>query len=115
MKRTILLVLAVVIAAPFFLGCGALINVAGNGDRTPYGGTRFDAATCVGGLASGVGIGPPDQKLDRPASLGLGCCALADLPFSLVADTLTLPLTLPTWFEETAKEKAPEASRSVQQ
>jgi Protein of unknown function (DUF1375) len=63
---------------------------------------------CSGGLAAGVGLSPPDQKFDRSTCVELGCCALVDLPFSLVADTLTLPITLVAESKEGAEESTRE-------
>jgi uncharacterized protein YceK len=94
------------------VGCGTLVNVAGGGEGTPYGGTKFDAAACSAGLAAGVGPSLPDQKFDPPTSLGLGCYALVDLPFSIVADTLTLPITLTRqeqpWKKPSGEDSSPE-------
>src|SRR5215217_4717672 len=83
MQKFALAVVAMV-ASVASLGCGTIVNVAGDGERTPYGGTMVDVG-CARGLPTGVGLGPPDQKFDRPTCLGLGLCSVADLPFSLLS------------------------------
>jgi uncharacterized protein YceK len=73
-------------------GCGTALNL--QGDCDPYGGTRMAATVGYGGLATGLGVIEPNQKLDRQTCALLGCYAAADLPFSVIGDTVTLPITL---------------------
>lgn len=61
-------------------GCGTYFNMAGvkcsGGDKDVYGGVQADVVHLAGAC-------PPWTVL----------CGLVDFPFSLVADTLTLPWT----------------------
>ena len=91
-----LLVLAALASVP---GCGTVLSFQQEeeGPRA-YGGVRMDAALGPGLIAAGVGalIYPKEHEKFPPGTyISLGACALADLPFSLVADTVTLPLTVP--------------------
>jgi uncharacterized protein YceK len=69
-------------------GCGTLLNV-GEKDERPYGGVGLDAKI----IAQGVPLGPAGFlcDIDIPSFWPL---ALMDIPLSLVADTLTLPITI---------------------
>ena len=68
-------------------GCGTLLNL-GEKDSPPYGGVIMDSKI----IAKGVPMGPFAffPNFDVP---GLWPLALIDLPFSLVGDTVTLPIT----------------------
>jgi uncharacterized protein YceK len=94
-------------AAIFFLavsGCGTVLNLRDFENRsisrysilkrgrvpTPkmvYGGVRMDAAVVGGYLQT--------SSIDPPAILLAGYVGLIDLPLSAVADTVTLPITIP--------------------
>ena len=63
-----------------FLGCGTTANL--HEERKPYGGVVRDCLCTVHG--NWLFVGP-----EMPAPIGL-----IDIPFSLVGDTVTLPITL---------------------
>ena len=73
-----------------FCGCGTVMNYRYEGP-TPYGGVRSDAAA-ISGLCSG-------RHLETRSELGFwvqmyGIASIFDLPFSAVADTVILPVTV---------------------
>ena len=92
-------------------GCGTVLNCI-NGDRPAareiYGGVRQDAQNGTRHLGEAfIGPTPSFSKVPKPpdpvsdfaaksfcAGCGIGMLAV-DLPVSAVADTLTLPLTVP--------------------
>lgn len=91
-------------------GCGTVNNcLNGNGGRTIYGGVKQDAQNGSRHLAEAfTGPAPSFAKMPKPpnagrdflaksfcASCGVGMLAV-DLPLSVVGDTLTLPLTVPS-------------------
>jgi uncharacterized protein YceK len=80
-------------------GCGTVLSFQQEEEGPKvYGGVRMDATLGPGLIAAGVGdlIYPKEHEKFPPGTyISLGACALADLPFSLVADTVTLPLTVP--------------------
>ena len=92
-------------------GCGTVVNcVNGNGPgaRAIYGGVKQDARNGTDHLVEAFsGPAPSFSQIPQPPSAGrdfvaksfcagCGVCMLAvDLPVSAVADTLTLPLTVP--------------------
>jgi uncharacterized protein YceK len=92
MRRTGAVVLLIALSASS--GCGTVYNL-GN-DCKIYGGTRFSGAFGVGCLANGCSriISREDDKFSPEETIALGLCGLADLPFSVIADTLTLPITI---------------------
>ena len=72
-------------------GCGTVLNCTdphggAGGEKRVYGGVLIDT-TVAYQVAAGSGL-----SLGRPAAL-IGVWAVLDLPFSVVADTLTLPFT----------------------
>jgi uncharacterized protein YceK len=84
---------------PALGGCATSLNL--DGDSRVYGGVALDARKCREFLAPA-----PPQRPDKPDTtapgwrLLAGVYALADLPLSLIGDTLTLPITIPTALEE---------------
>jgi uncharacterized protein YceK len=92
-------------------GCGTVVNcvnVTGAPARAIYGGVRQDADNGTRHLGEAFsGPAPSFTKMPEPPSAGkdfasksfcaaCGVCMLAvDLPVSAVADTLTLPVTVP--------------------
>lgn len=80
-------------------GCGTAINVAcrGDGNAEPlrvYGGIQRDveAATVYFNEPHAE---EPHVGAHRSLQYGRGAFCLADLPFSAIGDTLTLPVTIP--------------------
>lgn len=91
------------VASALFLGsaagCGTVENLAHVEQPTrPYGGVAADFAACREIVSPSQP--PPDgyfpgKNLVLPTVKGVCCCIrLADVPVSLVTDTLTLPITL---------------------
>jgi uncharacterized protein YceK len=93
-------------------GCGTVVNcfnVNGAAARAIYGGVRQDAANGTRHLVEAFSSGPAPSFTEMPqppnasrdlaaktfcAVCGVGMLAV-DLPVSAVADTLTLPVTVP--------------------
>src|SRR5579875_20788 len=92
-------------------GCGTVVNcfnVNGAAARAIYGGVRQDAENGVGHLREAFsGPAPTFSEMPKPpsacrdlasrtfcAACGVGMLAV-DLPVSVVADTVTLPITVP--------------------
>jgi uncharacterized protein YceK len=106
--------LIVSLAAPLALllgGCGTMVNctsVNGPAPRTIYGGVKEDIVSGTGHLHEAFGGPCPsfsavthmpstaEQVMMRSFCAGCGVCMLAlDMPVTVVADTLTLPITIP--------------------
>ena len=79
-------------------GCGTVLNL--QGESQVYGGARNDARAGAGCLAQGLGLTRAEEhdKFSPQVNLAIGACALVDLPFSALADTLTLPVTIAAAF-----------------
>lgn len=104
-------------------GCGTVVNcfsVNGAAERSIYGGVRQDAANGYRHLGEAFAPTPPTlSELPKPpnaardfaaksfcAACGVGMLAV-DLPVSAVADTLTLPVTVPaTLMKKSPKSKS---------
>jgi uncharacterized protein YceK len=105
------------------IGCGTVVNctsVNGPAARSIYGGVRQDAANGSRHLGEAfAGPAPSFTQMPQPPSTprdfasksfcaACGVCMLAvDLPASAVADTLTLPVTVPA----TLMKKKPNPKR----
>jgi uncharacterized protein YceK len=91
------LAIAVVVAVG---GCGTSLNL--DGDSRVFGGVQMDAQKLQESLAHASANPRPDGKDKSSPGMNLleGACALADMPLSLIGDTLTLPITIPTTIEE---------------
>jgi uncharacterized protein YceK len=91
-RRTITCLAAVAAAA--LAGCGTTLNL--DGEPRIYGGVMQDFQVAKEKLAQ---VANPSES-GKPASspvwnLTSSALALVDMPLSLLADTLTLPLTIP--------------------
>ena len=79
-------------------GCGTLINLSGGLPDSctvyPYGGTLVDGAGVVGSVNMLYELGTGQAVTDNGIMIPLGVLAAVDLPFSILADTLTLPWTV---------------------
>jgi uncharacterized protein YceK len=86
-------------------GCGTVQSVTLN-EHGPsvYGGTRMDAEKVMAHTGGGVSL-VRDDKSSAGFNFALAACDLADLPSSVVADTVMLPLTIPTDRERAARLK----------
>lgn len=85
---------AALVALPLLGGCATADNLAGKGDCRIYGGARLDGTLIAEGFQRDSALAKT-QAVERPVLVGEGCCGLVDLPLSLVADTITLPITVP--------------------
>jgi uncharacterized protein YceK len=95
-RKAGLLVLLTVVPVLVLTGCGTLANLS---DGQVYGGVRSDARVGSSYVRAGLGAAPdpdPIPLLSDPGKVALGTFILADLPFSAVADTVLLPITLCT-------------------
>jgi uncharacterized protein YceK len=119
------------VLAPALGGCGTVVNcVSWNGPagREIYGGVKQDAQNGTSHLAEAF-YGPPPSLSPYPekpdtgnhlltksfcAGCGIGMLAV-DLPISAVADTLTLPVTIPaTLMKKPDKPKRKPPPKSIQ-
>ncbi|MFA5938016.1 MAG: YceK/YidQ family lipoprotein [Sinimarinibacterium sp.] len=99
-KPRLLTALALSIGASALSGCGTYYTKVVRNNPTPYSGTALDARVMAHYYSLGhVWCGLPSCA-DRWMFLG-------DLPFSLVADTLVLPLTLVAQLEAADTGAAP--------
>lgn len=92
--RSLLIGSAVLAVLPL-VGCATSKDIAGTTGPRVYGGTQTDLALISGQL------GPTNhadeeraRRISGPVKTWAACCGLADLPFSFVADTLLLPVTM---------------------
>jgi uncharacterized protein YceK len=77
-RRPLLASLALLAAALLPAGCGTMLGSGFDGKLSPYNGTAVDFAFAWGSRDP-----------------GLKALAALDLPFSLIADTLLLPVSVP--------------------
>jgi uncharacterized protein YceK len=113
------------VLAAVVCGCGTVVNcfnVNGVANRAIYGGVREDAANGTRHITEAfTGPAPSFTPMPKPPSpvsdlasksfcavCGVGMLAV-DLPVSAVADTLTLPVTVPA----TLMKKKPEPKRKA--
>jgi uncharacterized protein YceK len=92
--RATFLVRAGLVILPILSGCATATNVFKDNDCKVYGGTRVDADL----VSSSFGADPKKTRADgvEPSAMALaGCCGLVDMPFSFIADTVILPITVP--------------------
>jgi uncharacterized protein YceK len=102
------IVLAVLAAVAPLGGCAATNNLFGKDGRKFYGGTQVDASLMSQGFAQDTD--DKDQALERPVVVWAGCCGLVDMPFSIIADTLMLPVTVPSTLSRPGKEASEDSS-----
>ena len=110
MRRRMAACLAAVLASAL-CGCGTAVNCLGAKGTAPreiYGGVKQDAQNGASHLAEAFSAACPsfasqpnipssgEKLMTKTFCAGCGVCMLAiDLPVSAVADTLTLPVTIP--------------------
>jgi uncharacterized protein YceK len=75
-------------------GCAATANLGSTDGCKIYGGTQLDATLISEGMASDSEAAKKNN-LEPPVLVWEACCGLVDLPFSFLADTVMLPLTVP--------------------
>jgi uncharacterized protein YceK len=97
MARAVTVAILVVAAMS---GCGTVANNVvcigpppsfREGFQAPYGGVRNDIEGFCGSVKSAV---HPDDDDDRVSSAGMAVLCVVDLPFSLVGDTIFLPVNI---------------------
>jgi len=84
-------------------GCATYGSLGGADGAKVYGGTRLDATIIADGLAPAPEIAK-SSEVERPVWVWAACCGLVDLPFSVLADTALLPITVPLAFRENGTE-----------
>jgi uncharacterized protein YceK len=99
------------VAAVGLGGCGTSLNL--DGDSRIYGGVVKDFQVAKERLAQAADSSGPGTPGSSPGwNLAVSALALADLPLSLLGDTLTLPFTIPTALEERGEQDHANDSRS---
>jgi uncharacterized protein YceK len=99
--QKVLAAFAAVGIASALTGCGTVVNLEGIGktnSKYVYGGVRVDAcaeAALLRDATVGNPEAPPDYKENHAELLALAAFAAVDMPLSAIADTLTLPVTIP--------------------
>jgi len=93
MRRTCVL-LAALAAAPGLVGCASYSSLFGKDGCKVYGGTRLDA-TLISEAVAPDRDSDKTKRLESPVLAWEACCGLCDLPLSVIADTITLPVTVP--------------------
>jgi uncharacterized protein YceK len=111
MARKVLAGCMLVVASLAATGCGTMANMPNDPDPQQenvmrvYGGVRCDAEWLQQGVET-LRKGEADEfAIVRRVACLAGICAL-DIPLSFIADTLTLPVTIPAVFEKTASPEA---------
>lgn len=104
MARRIVLAFAAAFVVCTLSGCGTVGNLwccCRSGDEAPYGGVVNSVKLARSGFEEGAKL----DSLAAPAYfLGATYCLLVDAPLSAVADTVTLPITIPATLK---KQKSP--------
>jgi uncharacterized protein YceK len=103
--QTTRVVFCLLATTPLLSGCGTALNLAN--ERTVYGGAVFDVGCGYGCAASLVQPGESPHKFPPGVRLLMALGAVADFPFSLVGDTLTLPLTAAAALEASRVDSQP--------
>jgi uncharacterized protein YceK len=111
MARTAIVTILAVVAITSSSGCGTCINCVcpvQNGGGRVYGGTATDAVLVGKTVAHGLGFKEEEEKdsfyavpvhWTRSQAFLWALFLTADIPLSAVADTLTLPITIPVTVE----------------
>jgi uncharacterized protein YceK len=92
-------------------GCGTVANIAELGDPAPdhpviYGGVRKDIAARGNALTGAMMARPLDGGAQSAIFEAVALQFTLDIPFSVVGDTLTLPVTIPAELLRSPKESA---------
>jgi uncharacterized protein YceK len=105
MRQTrIVLVLAAALAG--LGGCATAVNLGAPDGCRVYGGTRVDAALVAEGFAPDADAAKKNN-VERPVLVWEACCGLIDLPLSMVADTVLLPITVPLAVQKLGADSQP--------
>ena len=108
------MLLAALAAAPALVGCATSSNLFSKDECKVYGGTRLDATL----ISEGFSPDPEAVKANRlepPVVAWEACCGMFDLPLSVIADTVTLPITVPVTVARLGAPPAPSAASSKDQ
>ena len=97
--------LAVLMAFSMVGGCATYGSLGGKDGAKVYGGTRLDATIIGEGLGPAPEVGK-HEALEKPVLVWAACCGLVDLPFSFLADTALLPITVPLAFQDSGPESS---------
>jgi uncharacterized protein YceK len=104
--RIVRCALIVVIACTACSGCASAMCLRDGVKSPPYLGTQLDAVVVAYCISVNLGLWP--ESHDIPAgypSFVYGCLALADLPLSMVVDTVVLPFTLTNMLNQPPPEE----------
>ena len=85
--------LAVLMALATLGGCATYQSLGCKDGARVYGGTRVDAGLIADGFAPSPEV-TKAKAIEQPVLVWAACCGLADMPFSFVADTALLPITV---------------------
>jgi uncharacterized protein YceK len=94
MRGTTFVLLVSAALVPWVGGCATVGSLSGKDDNKVFGGARLDATLISEGLSSDSKASKT-QEIERPLLLEEACCGLVDMPLSIVADTVLLPITVP--------------------
>jgi uncharacterized protein YceK len=92
------ILLAVLIMIPTVGGCATYGSLTDKDGCKVFGGTRLDATI----ISENLGPDPADVRkkgIEPPVMVWAACCGMIDMPFSLLADTVMLPVTVPLAFQ----------------
>jgi uncharacterized protein YceK len=104
--RQTLIVLVLAAALPVLGGCATGANLGAQDGCTVYGGTRLDATLVAEGFSPDADVSRKNN-LEHPVLVWEGCCGLIDMPLSLIADTVLLPITVPVAVGRLGAESQP--------
>jgi uncharacterized protein YceK len=92
--RPTLGVLVLLAALLTLSGCATSANLGSPDGCKVFGGTRLDATLISEGLAPDPDVAKKNE-LERPVMVYEACCGMIDMPFSILADAVLLPITVP--------------------
>jgi uncharacterized protein YceK len=92
--RGTFLVLTMLVSLPALGGCASYASLGGMDGSKVYGGTRLDA-TLISESLSPDSAAARSDKIEHPVLVWEACCGIVDMPFSFIADTVLLPVTVP--------------------
>jgi uncharacterized protein YceK len=104
--RQTLIGLLLAAALPALHGCATGANLGAEDGCKVYGGTRLDATLVAEGFSPDAGVAKKNN-LEHPVLVWEGCCGLIDLPLSMIADTVLLPITVPLALQRLGAESQP--------
>jgi uncharacterized protein YceK len=108
--RGALILQACLVVLPALGGCATAGNLTAKEGCKVYGGTQVDAALISGKPAPNAALAKYEH-VEPPVLVAAACCGLVDLPFSVIADTLTLPITMSRAGKDTDSAVSEQAPR----